>query len=106
MAISDAERQRKHREKKRGLNFARVNVWVPNDRVVEIKAIAMRMTEEGSQDKEPSQRQMGFAQFLCSKKGLKIPTDVLSSSKKLAEWLNKNKRKADKTTENERLPCP
>lgn len=106
MAISDAERQRKHREKKRGLNLARVNVWVPNDRVVEIKAIAMRMTEEGSQDKEPSQRQLDFAQFLCSKKGLKIPTDVLSSSKNLAEWLNKNKRKSDKTTENERLPCP
>ncbi len=106
MAVSDAERQRKHREKMRRLNLARVNVWVPNDRVVEIKAIAMRITEEGSQDKEPSQRQVEFAQFLCSKKGLKIPTDVLSSSKKLSQWLNKNKRKSDKTTKNERLPCP
>jgi len=106
MPISDAERQRKHREKKRGLNFSRVNIWVPNDRVVEIKSIAVRMAEEGYQDKEPSQRQLDFAQFLCDKKGLKIPTNVLSNSKKLAEWLNKNKRKADKTTENERLPCP
>jgi hypothetical protein len=105
MASSDVERQRKHREKKRGLNLARVNVWVPNDRVVEIKAIAMRMTEKGSQDREPSQRQVDFAQFLCSKKGLKIPSVILSSSKKLAEWLNKNKRKEDKATENERLPC-
>lgn len=105
MAIPDAERQRKHREKKRGLNLSLVHVWVPKDRVLEIKSIAGRMTEEGTQDKEPSQRQLDFAQFLCSKKGLKIPTDVLSSSKKLAEWLNKNKREADKTTENERLPC-
>jgi len=105
MAVSDAERQRKHREKMRRLNLARVNVWVPNDRVVEIKAIAMRITEEGSQDKEPSQRQVEFAQFLCHKKGLKIPQDVLLSSKNIAEWLKKNKRKEDKTTENERLPC-
>ena len=106
MASSDAERQRKYREKKRGLNLACVHVWVPNDRILEIKLIAVRMTEEGFQDKEPSQRQLEFAQFLCNKKGLKIPTDVLLSSKRLAEWLNKNKRKADKTKENERLPCP
>lgn len=105
MVSSDAERQRKHREKKRALNLTLVHVWVPKDRILEIKSIAMRMTEEGSQDKEPSQRQLDFAQFLCSKKGLKILTNVLSSSKKLAEWLNKNKRKADKATENERLPC-
>ena len=106
MGIADAERQRKHREKMRGLNLALVHIWVPKDRVVEIKSIAVRMTEEGTQDKEPSQRQLDFAQFLCNKKDLKIPSDVLLSSKKLAEWLNKNKRKADKTTENERLPCP
>ena len=90
----------------RDLNLALVQVWVPQDRVVEIKSIAVRMAGEGYQDKEPSQRQLDFAQFLCNKKGLKIPTDILSSSKKLSEWLNKNKRKVDKTTENERLPCP
>ena len=106
MAISDAERQRKHRENKRGLNLVLVHVWVPQDRILEIRSIAVRMTKEGSQDKEPSQRQLNFAQFLCSKKGLKIGPDVLASSKKLSEWLNKNKRKADKTNENERLPCP
>jgi hypothetical protein len=105
MRISDSERQRKHRENKRALNLALVHVWVPKDRILDIKSVAVRMTEEGYQDKEPSQRQLEFAQFLCSKKGLKISTDVLSSSKKLAEWLNKNKIKADKTTENERLPC-
>lgn len=105
MGTPEAERQRKHREKRRSLNLALVQVWVPQDRVVEIKSIAVRMAEEGYQDKEPSQRQLEFAQFLCDKKGLKIPSDVLLSSKKLAEWLNKNKRKADKETENERLPC-
>jgi hypothetical protein len=111
MAISDAERQRKHREKRRGLNLVLVHVWVPQDRILEIRSIAVRMTKEGSQDKEPIQRQLNFAQFLFNKKGLKISPDVLSSSKKLSEWLNKNKRKEDKkrqdkTRENERLPCP
>jgi len=98
MASSDAERQRKHRENSRALNLALVHVWVPKDRILEIKSIAARMTEEGSQDKESSQKQLDFAQFLCNKKSLKIPTNVLSSSKKLAGWLNKNKKKEDKTT--------
>ena len=62
-----------------------------------IKSIAMRMRKEGSKDTEPSQKQLEFAQFLCDKKGLKIQNDVLSSSKKLSEWLNKNKKKEDKT---------
>jgi hypothetical protein len=97
MRFTNAERQRKHREKMRALDLSLVQVWVPKDRIVEIKSIAIRMIEEGSQDKEPSQRQLSFAQFLCDKKGLKIPTDVLSSSKKLFDWLNKNKRKEDKS---------
>jgi hypothetical protein len=96
MSISDVERQRNRREKMRNLNFSYVQVWVPKDRALEIKSIAMRMREEGSKDTEPSQKQLEFAQFLCDKKGLKIQNDVLSSSKKLSEWLNKNKKKADK----------
>lgn len=95
MAFTDAERQRKHREKMRTLDLSLVQVWVPKDRIVEIKSIAIRMVEEGDQDREPSQRQLSFAQFLCDKKGLKIQTDVLSSSKKLSEWLNKNRKKED-----------
>ena len=97
MSISDAERQGNHREKMRDLNFSYVQIWVPKDRALEIKSIAMRMREEGSKDTEPSQKQLEFAQFLCDKKGLKIQNDVLSSSKKLSEWLNKNKKKEDKT---------
>lgn len=81
----------------RDLKFSYVQVWVPKDRALEIKSIAMRMREEGSKDTEPSQKQLEFAQFLCDKKGLKIQNEVLSSSKKLSEWLNKNKQKPDKT---------
>ena len=92
MSISDVERQRNRREKMRSLNFSYVQVWVPKDRALEIKSIAMRMREEGSKDTEPSQKQLEFAQFLCDKKGLKIQNEVLSSSKKLSEWLNKNKK--------------
>jgi hypothetical protein len=102
MGFTDAERQRKHREKMRELDLSLVQVWVPKDRIVEIKSIAIRMVEEGDQDSEPSQRQLSFAQFLCDKKGLKIPTDVLSSSKKLSEWLNKNRKKEDRVKKNER----
>lgn len=97
MSISDAERQRSRRKKMRTLNFSYVQIWVPKDRALEIKSIAMRMREEGSKDTEPSQKQLEFAQFLCDKKGLKIQNEVLSSSKKLSEWLNKNKKKEDKT---------
>lgn len=96
MSISDLERQRNRREKMRSQNFSYVQVWVPKDRALEIKSIAMRMREEGSKDTEPSQKQLEFAQFLCDKKGLKIQNEVLSSSKKLSEWLNKNKKKPDK----------
>jgi pyridoxine/pyridoxamine 5'-phosphate oxidase len=97
MAFSaDADRQKKRREKMRALDLSLVQVWVPKARIAEIKSIASRMVEGGDQDKEPSQRQLSFAQFLCDKKGLKIPTDILSSSKKLSEWLNNNKKKEDK----------
>jgi hypothetical protein len=104
MSSPNAERQRKYKEKRRANGLSLVQVWVPQDRIVEIKTIAASMAEEGSRDRdlnldrdlEPSQRQLNFAQFLCDKKGLKINQEILSSSKKLSEWLNKNKRKSDK----------
>ena len=73
----DAERKKKHREKMRERDLSLVQVWVSNDRIIEIKSSAIRMLREGSQDKEPSPRQISFAQFLCDKKGLTIPTDIL-----------------------------
>jgi len=96
MKTTSTDRQQKHRQKMRVFNLTLSQVWVPKDRVTEIKSIAARMVEEGSSDLEPSQRQLSFAQFLCDKKGLKIPQEILSSSKRLSEWLNKNKKKADK----------
>jgi len=93
---TSTERQRKHREKMKALNFSHVQVWVPQDRVVELKSIAAQMNEGAPQDLTPSLRQLAFAQFLCDKKGLTLKQEHLSSSKKLSEWLNKNKKKADK----------
>ena len=65
MSSTNAERQKKYKEKRRANNLSLVQVWVPNDRIVEIKSIAARMVEKGSQDPKPSQRQIDFAQFLC-----------------------------------------
>jgi hypothetical protein len=97
MALTVAERQQHRREKMKAKSLSLVQVWVPKDRVVELKAIATRMINEGTPpDLEPSSRQIAFAQFLCDKKGLKLSQDILSSSKKLAEWLNENKKAKDK----------
>jgi hypothetical protein len=96
MGFTGAERQQKHRKIRRDKNLSLVQVWVPKDRTIEIKAIAAGMIEEGTKDLEPSPRQLAFAQFLCDKKGLKLPQNVLSSSKKLSEWLNENKKAKDK----------
>jgi hypothetical protein len=97
MSSTNAERQRKYKERMRAQNLSLVQVWVPKDRIIEIKSIAAGMVEKGSRDPKPSQRQIDFAQFLCDKKGLKVSQEILSSSKRLAEWLNNNKRKSDKT---------
>lgn len=97
MGFTVAERQQKHRKIRRDKNLSLVQVWVPKDRTVEIKVIAARMINEESKNLEPSSRQLAFAQFLCDKKGLKLPQDILFSSKKLSEWLNENKKEKDKT---------
>ena len=96
MAFTAAERQQNRRDRLKGKNLCFVQVWVPKDRTIEIKAIAARMSNEEGKGLEPSQRQLEFAQFLCDKKGLKVPQDILSSSKKLSEWLNENKKAKDK----------
>jgi hypothetical protein len=96
MVLSCAEKQQRRRKKMRDKNLTLVQVWVPNDRTVELKSIVARMINEKTQDLEPSPRQIAFAQFLCDKKGLRLSQDVLSSSKKLFEWLNENKSARDK----------
>mgnify|MGYP003453382134 FL=1 len=92
MDKTGAERKRKHMKKMRARHLKLVQVWVPEDRFLEIKFVAARMVDEGHKDLEPSQRQLEFAQFLCDKKGLRIPQEILLSSKKLSEGLNKNKK--------------
>lgn len=96
MAFTAAERQQHRRDRLKKKNLCFVQVWVPKDRMIELKAIAARMAEEGSKDLEPSPRQLAFAQFLCDKKGLRISQDVLVSSKRLSEWLNENKKSKSK----------
>ena len=96
MGFTVAERQQKYRKVRREKNLALVQVWVSKERVVEIKAIAARMMDEKIKALEPSPRQIAFAQFLCDKKGLRLPQDSLSSSTKLSEWLNENKNAKDR----------
>jgi len=96
MSFSAAERQQNRRNRMKDKNLCFVQVWVPKDRTIEIKAIAASMIGEELKDHEPSSRQLAFAQFLCDKKGLKLSQDILSSSKKLSEWLNENKKAQDK----------
>jgi hypothetical protein len=83
MASSDVERQRKHREKKRGLNLARVNVWVPNDRVVEIKAIAMRMTEKDLKIGNQAKDRWILLNFSVARKALKFLRSSFQAQKSL-----------------------
>ncbi len=101
MDKASTERKRKHMEKMRAHHLKLVQVWVPESRTLEIKSIAACMVEEGHKDLKPGKRQLEFAQFLSDKKGLKIHQETLSNSKKLSEWLNKNKRKEDKIRDNE-----
>jgi hypothetical protein len=96
MATSSTQRQRKHRQKMKDLSLTLVQIWVPEDRVLELRSVGARMRKEGSQDIEPSARQLAFAQFLCHTKGVTLTQEQLSSSKKLFKWLNENRKKPDR----------
>lgn len=50
MSFTNAERQRKHREKMKARNLSLVRVWVPKDKVVEIKSMAARFVEKSLKD--------------------------------------------------------
>ena len=97
MALTVAERQQKHRKLRRNKNLSLVQVWVPKDRVVEIKAIAAHMVDGTTEELGPSLKEIAFAQHLCDTKGLKLSQDSLTSSKKLSEWIDENKEEKDKT---------
>lgn len=95
MGFTVAERQKKYRKIRKEKNLALVQVWVPKDRVVEIKALAARMIDGKEDELWPSSKQIAFAQLLCDKKRLKLSQDSLASSKKLSEWLSENKNEKD-----------
>ncbi|MBY0293135.1 MAG: antitoxin MazE family protein [Alphaproteobacteria bacterium] len=46
MRLTNAERQKKHREKMKKQNLSLVRVWVPKDKVMEIKSMAIRFVKE------------------------------------------------------------
>ena len=46
MRLTNAERQKKHREKMKKQNLSLVRVWVPKDKVMEIKSMALRFVKE------------------------------------------------------------
>jgi hypothetical protein len=96
MKTTSTERQRKHRDKMREKNLTLVQVWISQDRVVELKSIAAGMLQDNTPDLPPSSRQLAFAQFLCETKGFILKQEHLTSSKKLSIWLNTNKKKTDK----------
>lgn len=97
MAFTDVERQQKRKNKMRSKNFTLVPVWVPNNKIVEIKAIAARMTGEENKDLEPTSEQIAYAQILYNQKeGLRLSQEVLSSSQKLSEWINESEKAMDK----------
>lgn len=86
-------RQRRYRNKMKSLELSLVQVWVPHDRVLEIRAIAARMKAESSEDYEPSGRQLAFAQLICDSRGLTLRQEHLSSTRKLSSWIRKNRKK-------------
>jgi hypothetical protein len=47
MSSQNAERQRKYKEKRRVHGLSLVQVWVPQDRIVDIKTIAAGMAKRG-----------------------------------------------------------
>ena len=51
MKLTDAERQKKYREKRKALDLKLVRIWVPKDRVQEVKFLVVRFLEEKSMDK-------------------------------------------------------
>lgn len=46
MSLTNSERQRKYRKKMKEKDYALVRVWVPKDKVAEIKYLAVRLIRE------------------------------------------------------------
>lgn len=88
--MTPLERQNKRRKKMNEKNFYLVQVWVPKEKIIEIKATAASMKEGWKEELKPTQDQLALAQFLCDTKGLRLSQTILASTKNLAKWLKKN----------------
>jgi hypothetical protein len=69
-------------------NLYLVKVWVPKEKMLEIKAIAASMWQDWQEELKPTQAQIDLAQSLChTKKGLKLSQNILARSDELAQWI-------------------
>jgi len=92
MNLTPAQRQHNRRKKLKSKNFYLVQVWVPKEKMVEIKAVAASMGNSWKEEFKPTHEQLSLAQFLCdTKKGLKLSQNILVSSDELTKWINENK---------------
>jgi hypothetical protein len=91
MKLTPAQRQHNRRKKLKSKNFYLVQVWVPKEKIVEIKAIAASMGEGWKEELKPTHEQLTLAQFLCNtKKRLKLSQNILASSSELTKWIDEN----------------
>lgn len=54
MSLTNSERQRKYRKKMTERDYALVRVWVPKDKVVEIKSLAERLMKKSLKNQKLS----------------------------------------------------
>ena len=52
MSLTNSERQRKYRKKMKERDYALVRVWVPKDKVTEIKSLAEKLIRENLKNKK------------------------------------------------------
>ena len=54
MSLTNSERQKKYRNKMTERDYALVRVWVPKDKVAEIKSLAVLLMKESLKNKKLS----------------------------------------------------
>ena len=54
MDLTNSERQRKYRKKMKERGYALVRIWVPKDKVAEIKFLAVRLIRENLKNEKLS----------------------------------------------------
>jgi hypothetical protein len=93
---TNTARQRRYRQKMKGLDLSLVQVWVPPECVLELRAVAARMKAKGSEKNEPTRLQLDLAQLICVRKGLSLKPEHLSSRRKLSRWIRQSSKMPNK----------